>query len=801
MAWMHSRARALVVAVSALAGLSLSACNDVDNGSAAAALNQAPVAVSDVAMVTARSTANAIAVLSNDSDPEGRVLELVSVGTPDQGGTAVLDGSQVRYTPAIGFTGSESFTYVVRDPSGNTSSSTVVVTVTPRDVAFTLQLLHAADMEGAGNAVEDAPRMSAVLSALRQVMPMNTLTLSSGDNYIPGPFYSASADPSLRAILGDNRVGLGDIQMLNAMGFQASAMGNHEFDQGTAVIKALIETRTITTSNPDGSSRTMTYPGQNFPYLTLNLDFTGDTNLAPFVVPDRQAPQPRSIAKSTVFTVNGERFGVLAATTPTLGTISSPGAGVVIRPQPFASTPTPEQLDALAALIQAEINQLTAAGINKIILLAHMQQLAIERALATRLTGVDILVAGGSDTILADSNDRLRTGDMAADTYPILTTGADGLPTALVNTDGQYLYVGRLVAGFDAEGVLVRESLNPTINGAYATDAAGVTAVNGTPVPAVQQIAAALGNVLIARESNILGRASVYLNGLNDATGVRREETNLGNLTADANLVAAQSFDPTAAISLKNGGGIRAAIGVISQPPGTSDPSQAVRGPTEPIPSAGKQAGDISQFDASNALSFNNGLSLINVTAAELKDLLEHGVSGTLGAGRFPQIGGMAFSFDLAGTSRTAVGNGSRVRSLVVFDSNGAAAGGSRDVVVQNGALVGDPNRQFRMVTLSFLALLNAQGVGGDGYPFPAPAGRSCVYLVEATGRPADCTLATGLPAGAQTFAAAGTEQDALAELLEANFSSTAFNVADTPVAQDTRIQNLSARSDTVLSP
>jgi 2',3'-cyclic-nucleotide 2'-phosphodiesterase (5'-nucleotidase family) len=664
----------------------------------------------------------------------------------------------------------------------------------PPPPAFTLQLLHAADMEGAGNAVADAPRMSAVIAALRATMPANTLTLSSGDNYIPGPFYSASSDISLRPLLGDNLVGLGDIQMLNAMGFQASAMGNHEFDQGTAVIRSLIDRRTFD-DNMDGTTD-RTYEGQSFPYLSTNLGFSRDTNLGPLVVPDRAAPAPRSISKSVVFVVNGERIGVLGATTPTLATISSPGPNVDITPTPFASTPTPEQIGALATIIQTEVDQLTAAGVNKIILLAHMQQLAIERALALRLRNVDIIVAGGSDSILADSNDRLRAGDRAVDTYPIMTMGADGNPTAIVNTDGQYTYVGRLVAGFDAQGLLLPSSLNPAVNGAYATDAQGVTAVNGTAVPRVQQIADALGRVLVQRESNILGAATVFLNGLNDGTGVRREETNLGNLTADANLFVAQQVDAATSISLKNGGGIRAAIGAVTQPAGSTNPAEAQRTPTAAIPAANKQAGDVSQFDASNALSFNNGLTLINVTAAELKDLLEHGVSGALGAGRFPQVGGLAFSFDLTQTSRTAPNNGQRVRSLVVLDNNGAVAGATRDVVVQNGAIVGDPNRSFRMVTLGFLQR------GGDAYPFPAPAGRSCLYLAPDSALPADCTVAAGLPAGAQTFAGAGTEQDALAEFLVARFPrATPFNVADTPAAQDTRIQNLANRADTVLSP
>ena len=55
----------------------------------------------------------------------------------------------------------------------------------------------------------------------------------------------------------------------------------------------------------------------------------------------------------------------------------------------------------------------------KIVLLAHMQQIAVEEALAVRLEDVDIIVAGGSNTLLADDNDRLRADDEAAGAYPL----------------------------------------------------------------------------------------------------------------------------------------------------------------------------------------------------------------------------------------------------------------------------------------------------------------------------------------------------------------------------------------------
>ena len=98
----------------------------------------------------------------------------------------------------------------------------------------------------------------------------------------------------------------------------------------------------------------------------------------------------------------------------------------------------------------------------------------------------------------------------------------------------------------------------------------------------------------------------------------------------------------------------------------------------------------------------------------------------------------------------------------------------------EDGALVGDPARTFRVVTLSFVA------DGGDGYPFPA-TGR-----VDLEG--------AGLPDGIATFAPPGTEQDALAEYLEAVYpTASPFGIPDVPASDDERVQDLSRRSDTVI--
>ena len=95
---------------------------------------------------------------------------------------------------------------------------------------FTLQQLHASDMDGSVGALANVENFSASLDGFRRQFPGNTLVLSSGDNYAPGPHYFAAEDDANAPVLGVSGAGRGDIALLNAMSFQASAMGNHELD-------------------------------------------------------------------------------------------------------------------------------------------------------------------------------------------------------------------------------------------------------------------------------------------------------------------------------------------------------------------------------------------------------------------------------------------------------------------------------------------------------------------------------------------------------------------------------------------
>ena len=94
--------------------------------------NVAPVAVDDTA-ITDRGLAVQGNVLTNDTDPDGDLLDIVAASGTTSGGTfSVVTGGGFTYTPSTSFAGAtDSFTYTVVDPDGATDTGTVTVAIRP----------------------------------------------------------------------------------------------------------------------------------------------------------------------------------------------------------------------------------------------------------------------------------------------------------------------------------------------------------------------------------------------------------------------------------------------------------------------------------------------------------------------------------------------------------------------------------------------------------------------------------------------------------------------------------------------
>lgn len=665
---------------------------------------------------------------------------------------------------------------------------------------YTLQLLHFADAEAGLLASETAPNLAALVDRFEDDYA-NSITLAGGDNFIPGPFLAAGTDSSVIDELNEANgstlsptatvpIGAVDIAIHNAIGVEASAIGNHEFDLGSRVLK-------------DAFASTTT--GADFPYISANLDFSGDSDLRSTFVDttateglEEASTLNGKIVPSAVITENGEKIGLVGATTQLLRVISSPSGTVV----DDGSTGS-DNMGLLAAALQPVIDDLIAQGVNKIILMSHLQVIANEKSLAGKLSGVDIILAAGSNTRLGDADDQAVAfeGHAAtfADTYPLQMSDKDGNTTLIVNTDNEFTYLGRLVVDFDADGHIITSSLaeNISINGAYAAtdvnvaEAWGVTVeeldttafAEGTRGDAVESLVTAVQEVINVKDANVYGYSDVYLEG--ERATVRSEESNLGDLSADANAYAAElamgeAAADTFVVSLKNGGGIRAQIGTISAP----DP---VDGTVDKLPPTD---GSVSQLDVENSLRFNNQLMIFDTTAAGLKAILEHGVAAGTLQGRFPQIGGVSFSWDPDYPA------GSRVSDI-------SLVGDDYHINLYNdGELLRDVPDTISLVTLSFLAN------GGDGYPMKANGSNFRYITVEDDGsytlsaavdESLDFTVPANVPGGATVVG----EQAAFETYME-TFHATAdraYDQADTSASEDLRIQNLNEREEAVLNP
>jgi 2',3'-cyclic-nucleotide 2'-phosphodiesterase (5'-nucleotidase family) len=740
-------------------------------------------------------------------------------------------------------------------------SQTLTVFELNQSTDYTLQVLHYYGESGLLG-IQTAPIMGAMIDKFDDQYA-NTVVIGEGDSFIPGPWLVAGAEPSFNSLLHTtaqvytgNNGALGvagtfnanatattavpfaraDIAIMNAFGTTVSALGNHEFDLGSPVFASAIYPATTT-----GSTAVGNWVGAKFPHITANLDFSADSSLrgradlslGGVAGTANNTPNVNAITSGTISnlevtsvnmqakiapyaikTINGQRIGFVGATTWDLLSKTSANGTV---PKDDANAATSD-LQEVAAYLQTAVNSLQGLGVNKIILVDQLDTLQRNKDLAGLVSGIDIMVAGGGHERMGDANDVAvafngHDADFIADAYPIVTSAGDGKPTLIVTTDTEFSYLGRLVADFDADGVLIMPNLNTVINGAYASTEANLQTAYATANPAstiiagstigtaVRSITNALNTVVVAKDSSVFGYTDVYLEG--DRVFGRTQEVNLGNITADANAWKARSALGLglgdAAFSLKNGGGIRASLGSIFGN-GTKVP---------PIANSltGKPAKGISQLDIENALRFDNKLMVFDATPQGLLNILNFaaGLSSgpTVQSGGYAQVGNIRFSYNT-----TALPNGSRVRSAALVNE----AGHITARIVENGVVLTGAPSTIKCVAPSFTAN------GGDIYPikYLNPPTNTTVNtetsnfrllltnggLSDPIARNLDFTAASTYTSLGITVADVLGEQKAFQDFLVARHPSlaTAYNVADTPVAQDTRIQQLAYRSDTVLS-
>lgn len=212
-----------------------------------------PIQVADdLATVAEDSVANAIDVLGNDNTtPSGGTKTVVSVsGTSANGGTVTVGAgnSNVLYTPAANFAGTDTFTYVARNLTAGATSQTEtgIVTVTVNGVNDAPTLAVISNVTVADNAGQQTVNLSGIDEgggADENTQNLVITATSSNTALVPNPPAIAYTQDSTGAVLNFT-------PNANALGAAAS---------GTAVITVTVtDDGSNTTPNVNVTTRTFT---------------------------------------------------------------------------------------------------------------------------------------------------------------------------------------------------------------------------------------------------------------------------------------------------------------------------------------------------------------------------------------------------------------------------------------------------------------------------------------------------------------------------------------------------------------
>ncbi|BCG93013.1 multifunctional 2',3'-cyclic-nucleotide 2'-phosphodiesterase/5'-nucleotidase/3'-nucleotidase [Mesorhizobium sp. 131-2-1] len=346
------------------------------------------------------------------------------------------------------------------------------------------------------------------------------------------------------------------------------------------------------------------------------------------VVPNDKSGAAGKIKPSIVLEVSGQKIGIVGAVTNDTPELASPGPNIAIADD--------------VKSITAEVEKLKAQGVNKIIAVTHIGYNR-ERDVIAKIPGIDIVVGGHSHTLLSNTDPK------AAGPYPTMVDNPDGYKVPVVQAASYSKYLGEFKVVFDDNGVVKEASGDPIFLDKSIT-----------PDPAVLARIKELGAPIEELKNKEVAETTKPIDGSRD--NCRARECEMGNLVSDAILdrVKGQGVE----IAISNGGGLRASI----------------------------DQGTVTMGEVLTVLPFQNTLATFQISGKDLVTGLESGLSQIEdGAGRFPQVAGLKYSFD-----KSVAPNAGRVKSVEVME---------------NGAWTPiNPDKDYLVATNNYVRQ------GGDGY-------------------------------------------------------------------------------------
>ena len=360
-----------------------------------------------------------------------------------------------------------------------------------------------------------------------------------------------------------------------------------------------------------------------FPVMSANIyvDATGK----PF------APKTRTILKR-----GDVKIGVFGLTTPSTVTTSNP---LSVRGLTFLSQ------EDLYKAAQREVDALKKDGVDLVVAVGHLgskPDVAGDRSddVLEHVKGIDIFIDGHDHTV----KNRYVNGALLAETGAHLENIG-----VILYKDGKW-----------------QEDLYPY--GRFTKED-----------PAVKKIVDKAQTAIDKKLSTVVGNTTVELNGARDP-GVRTEETNLGDLIADAFLWQAQQAVALKGITvdgaIQNGGTIRSSI----------------------------DAGKITENDVLRVMPYHNYLQYVTLKGSVLLEVLEAATCTTPQAiGAFPQVAGITYTVD----TTKPYAEGSQYPHSTYY---APAKPGSRVTIATVGGKAFDPEATYCIAMPDYLTY------GGDTY-------------------------------------------------------------------------------------
>ena len=413
------------------------------------------------------------------------------------------------------------------------------------------------------------------------------------------------------------------IDLMNEVGYDIAIPGNHEFDYGMDRFLELTEMA-------------------DFPYISCNFNKEGELVFDPYIIKE----------------VNGVKIGFVGVTTPSTPTTSTPKYFQNEEGEYIYGFLQDETGSKLYDAVQMSVDAARTEGADYVIVMGHLGDELIYRPYTYKdvienTEDFDVLIDGHSH-----DKEQVEMKNKAGNTVVRSACGTklEGIGYVRISAEDGSLSTGLYTWENETSLPELMRIENPV--------SAKVEEKKAELADLLNEVVASTSVDLVINDPEAVG------NEEGRVRIIRRQETNLGDLCADA-----YREQTGADIALINAGGIRDDI----------------------------MAGDITYSDIISIHPYGNMICVVDATGQQIIDALEWGARSLPDEnGAFLQVSGLSYEIDMS------------VESSCTCDADGMFTGVEGPYRVKNVMVGGepiDPDRTYMVASHSYLLKEN-----GDGY-------------------------------------------------------------------------------------